>query len=183
MKLITLAAGIAALAIAMPAFASASAPKFTASCPTGISVKSNGTGKIKVNGVKAAVKTFNANSWEARASGVAIDIAKNGSELIVSYTGRGGANGICQVTSSGTAGVGAPAGSNAAGDFNGVSPKDQQACLAAVSNKTNNGDVDILEAYGSEANNEVVVGVGSHKAKWQCLVKNGRVANVMSMSN
>ena len=183
MKLITLTVGIAALAIATPAFANSSAPKFTASCPTGISVKSNGSGKIRINGVKVAVKTFNANSWEARASGVAIDIARNGSELIVSYTGKSGANGICQVTSGGTAGAGAPAGSDAAGDFNGVPAKDQQACLAAVSNKANNGEVDVLDAYSSEANNEVIVGVGAQKAKWQCLVKNGKVANVMSMSN
>ncbi|PZF78284.1 hypothetical protein DK847_00200 [Aestuariivirga litoralis] len=182
MKPVTAAAAVAFVALfTVPALANP--PKFTASCPTGITVKSNGSGKVKINGTKATVKTFSNKAWEASANGVSIDFGLDGSELSVTYTGKGGANGICQVTSGGTSGAGSPAGSNAAGDLNGVSPKDQQACLAAVSNTANNGDVDVLDAYSSEANNQVIVGVGSKKAKWQCLVKNGRVANVMSMSN
>jgi hypothetical protein len=64
-----------------------------------------------------------------------------------------------------------------------VPQKDQQACLAAVSNKTNNGVVAVLDASSSEANNTVIIGVGEQKARWQCLVKNGRVAEVMSLSD
>ena len=173
MKVFAFVAGMAVLMVATPAFASA--PKFTATCPMGITVKSNGSGKIRINGSKANVKTFNANAWEARRNGISIDIARNGSELIVSYTGKGG-NGICQVASSG--------GSSSSGsDLSGVPSKDQQACLAAVSNKTNNGRVEVMDTFSSEANNTVIVGVGKDRAKWQCLVKNGRVAGVMSMTD
>ncbi len=35
----------------------------------------------------------------------------------------------------------------------------------------------------SPANNTVIVGVGPQKAKWRCLVKNGRVADVMSLTD
>lgn len=182
MKPVTIAAAAAIIALlASPALANP--PKFTASCPTGITVKSNGSGKVKINGTKATVKTFSNKAWEATANGVSIDFGYDGSELTASYTGKGGANGICQVTSGGTSGAGAPAGSDAAGGMNGVPPKDQQACLAAVSNKANNGDVDVADAFSSEANNTVIVGVGKQKAQWKCLVKNGRVADVMSMSN
>ena len=88
------------------------------------------------------------------------------------------ANGICQVTSS--------AGSGDAGGGANLTlapAKDQQACLAAVSNKTNNGEVTVLDTNSSEANNTVIVGVGEQKAKWRCLVKNGRVADVMSLTD
>ena len=179
MKFTMLAASAAALAIlATPALA-ANAPKFTASCPMGIEVKSNGEGKIRINGHKASVKTFNSNAWEARHNGITVNVAKDGTELIVSYTVKGG-DGICQVTS---AAASAPSGSDAAGAMNGVPAGDLQACLAAVSNTANNGEVDVLDAIGSEANNQVTIGVGSQKAPWKCLVKNGQVADVMSLNN
>ncbi|WP_421692772.1 hypothetical protein [Aestuariivirga sp.] len=176
MKYLAFATSIAVLALATPALATDPPPKFTASCPTGIAVKSGGKGKVRINGAKAAVKTFNANSWQASLNGVSIDIAKNGAELIVSYTGKGGANGICQVTS-------APLTGSSSGDTSGVPAKDSEACLAAVSRKTNNPDVKILDRTSSEANNTVVVGVGPDKAKWRCLVKNGSVADVMSLTD
>jgi hypothetical protein len=61
--------------------------------------------------------------------------------------------------------------------------KDEQACLAAVSNTTSNGDVDVLRTETSEANNTVIVGVGPQRARWKCLVKNGKVAGVQSLTN
>ena len=102
----------------------------------------------------------------------------DGSALTVTYTAKGGANGICQVTSSAASGD-AGGGANLT-----LAPaKDQEACLAAVSNKTNNGEVTVLDTNSSEANNTVIVGVGEQKAKWRCLVKNGRVADVMSLTD
>ena len=65
----------------------------------------------------------------------------------------------------------------------GMPSKDEQACLQAVSIKTNNGDVTVLRTETSEANNLVVVGVGPNKAPWRCLVSGGVVAEVMSMTN
>lgn len=65
-----------------------------------------------------------------------------------------------------------------------VPPAARSACLAAVSNTTNNGDVEIIEMIFSEANSQVTVGVGPTRAPWNCIVSNsGVVANVMSMTN
>jgi len=105
MKRTILAAGLALAALSLPAHAAA--PKFTGSCPTGITVKSNGSGTVKINGKKASVKTLNANAWEASANGVRIDIARDSAGLMLSYTGKGGANGICQVTSASAGGAAA----------------------------------------------------------------------------
>ena len=174
-------AALAASAVALAALATpalASPPKFTASCPTGITVKSNGSGKVRINGTKAAVKTFSSTAWEARANGISIDFGYAGSDFTVTYTGKAGANGICQVTSST-----APGGTSGGGNTTLAPAKDQQACLAAVSNKTNNGEVTVLDTNSSEANNTVIVGVGKQTAQWKCLVKNGRVADVMSLTN
>lgn len=181
MKAFTLTAAAAILAFTANS-ALANPPKFTASCPTGITVKSNGNGKVKINGTKATVKTFSSTAWEASANGIAIDFGMDGSELSVTYTAKGGANGICQVTSSSATGGGSGNGSGT-GNLTLAPAKDQQACLAAVSNKTNNGTVVVLDTNSSEANNTVIVGVGPQKAKWQCLVKNGRVAGVMSLTD
>jgi hypothetical protein len=65
----------------------------------------------------------------------------------------------------------------------GVPSKDEQACLQAVSIKTNNGEVMVLSTETSEANNVVVVGVGPQRAPWRCLVSKGVVAEVMSMTD
>lgn len=64
-----------------------------------------------------------------------------------------------------------------------VPETDRQACLTAVSRKTKNPRVELLDSTTSEANNAVIVGVGEQKARWQCLVKNGSVAGVMSLTN
>lgn len=65
-----------------------------------------------------------------------------------------------------------------------VPPVARSACLAAVSQTTNNGDVEIIEMVFSQANSQVTVGVGPGRAPWQCLVSNsGVVANVMSLTN
>jgi hypothetical protein len=60
----------------------------------------------------------------------------------------------------------------------------EQACLAAVSNQTANGDVAVLSNEYSEANSVVMIGVGPDRAPWRCLVSNdGVVAEVMSMTD
>jgi hypothetical protein len=65
----------------------------------------------------------------------------------------------------------------------GMPSKDEQACLQAVSIKTNNGDVTVLSTKTSEANNVVIVGVGPNKAPWRCLVSKGVVAEVSSQTD
>jgi len=65
-----------------------------------------------------------------------------------------------------------------------VPPAARSACLAAVSNTTNKGDVQITEMIFSQANSQVTVGVGPTRAPWRCLVSNsGVVANVMSLTD
>ncbi len=59
--------------------------------------------------------------------------------------------------------------------------KNEQACLAAVSRETSNGDVILLGTEESQANDFVRIGVGPQRAPWKCLVKDGRVAEVSSM--
>jgi hypothetical protein len=65
----------------------------------------------------------------------------------------------------------------------GVPSADKQACLAAVQKQTQNSQQKILSTESSEANNMVLVGVGAQRAPWKCLVKDGVVDEVMSMTN
>jgi hypothetical protein len=65
----------------------------------------------------------------------------------------------------------------------GTPSKDEQACLQAVSLKTNNKDVTVLRTETSEANNLVVVGVGPNRAPWRCLISGGVVAEITSMTD
>jgi len=73
--------------------------------------------------------------------------------------------------------------SPAKGTAKGSPSKDEQACLQAVSIKTNNGDVVLLGTETSEANTVVMIGVGPQRAPWRCLVSKGVVAEVMSMAD
>lgn len=63
------------------------------------------------------------------------------------------------------------------------SATDEQACELAVTRQTNNPDVVTLSSQFSQANTEVIIGVGAERAKWRCLVSGGRVAEVMSLTN
>lgn len=61
----------------------------------------------------------------------------------------------------------------------GTPSKQEQACLAAVSRETSNGDVVVLSSEFSQANSLVMIGVGAQRAPWRCLVSNdGVVAEV-----
>lgn len=174
MRKTTFAIAGAALAATI-GVAEAKPPKFKASCPTGIEVRVNNAGRVRINGADATVKELSSTAWDAKQGGVTISIALDGGVLSVVYTAKGGANGICEITSDSSAGSG---GKSAA-----TPSKDEQVCLQAVSQKTNNGDVVLIRTETSEANNAVIVGVGPQKAPWQCLVKNGIVAEVMSLTN
>jgi hypothetical protein len=64
-----------------------------------------------------------------------------------------------------------------------VSAKDKQACIRAVKKETQNSTAVVISAESSEANNQVTVGIGPQRAPWKCLVKRGKVSEVMSMTN
>jgi hypothetical protein len=159
----------ATLALMTGPAAAAKLTAFTATCPTGINVVAKKNGVVRINGKKATVTITNDNYYEAVRKNVTISVATDASGLIVSYTLKGGANGICTVAAeSGDAG-----GSD-------LPPGDEKACLKAVRKQTNNPDVVTLDSETSEANNMVIVGVGPDRAPWKCLVKDGKVAEVTS---
>jgi hypothetical protein len=61
--------------------------------------------------------------------------------------------------------------------------EDKKACLAAVREQTKNPEAVVLGAQSSQANNDVKLGVGPDQAPWRCLVKDGVVAELMSLSD
>lgn len=87
---------VAAVLVASPA--AAKIPFFNATCGGGIEVHADAGGPIYINGKEGKLKRFNANYYEASHAGVTISLAINpdGSPG-VSFTGKGGANGVCQV--------------------------------------------------------------------------------------
>jgi hypothetical protein len=172
MKRTLLFAGALTIACTAPVLA-ADPPTFTAACPSGSEVSSNGKGTVSIDGTKAALKKMSNTAWQAHLGAMTIDIGRDGAQVFVSEAPKGD---VCKVTSSSAA-------PNRDGSIGGVPKSDQKACLEAVSRKTNNKTVTVLDATSSEANNRVTVGVGKDKAKWQCLVKDGSVADVMSLTD
>ena len=99
---VSLAAALLCSAFAAPAMAAV--PFFNASCPGGLDVHADEGGPVYVQGREAALKRFNDRYFEARdaQSGVTLSITRSDDGMPqISYTGRGGANGICQVSAGG----------------------------------------------------------------------------------
>lgn len=63
------------------------------------------------------------------------------------------------------------------------SAADEAACERAVATQTQNGDTVVLSSEFSQANTEVVIGVGPNRAKWRCLVSGGKVGEIMSLTD
>jgi hypothetical protein len=64
-----------------------------------------------------------------------------------------------------------------------VLSKDKQACLHSVRKQTRNPKIVVVSVELSEANNSVTLAVGPQRAPWRCLVKNGTVAEVTSLTD
>lgn len=175
-------AGLAAfLAVACSSPAWAKVPYFAATCPTGINVETSRGGAAYINGKRASVRSKNANYSEIVGSGVTISVARDAGSLSVSYTGKGRANGICQVTEQHDEAAATPAAQPAAGSS--VPAADKRACLRALKTTTRNARLVVLGTETSEANNSVTIGVGPQRAPWRCLVKRGKVADVTSLTD
>jgi len=85
-------------------------PLFSATCPGNINVDADRTGTVRLNGKKAAVKKINESYYEARRGKTTYSIAVDpGAPPTVTYTGKHGANGVCQVSSFKESGPGAEA--------------------------------------------------------------------------
>jgi len=88
----------AAVLLSIAGAAQAKIPLVNATCPGNIEVHADAGGPIYINGTEGKLKVFNDNYYEASHGGVTISltISPDGS-ADVSYTGKGGANGVCQV--------------------------------------------------------------------------------------
>ncbi|MEG0634708.1 MAG: hypothetical protein RR517_19425 [Pseudomonas sp.] len=79
--------------------AQAGIPLVNATCPNNLEVHADEGGPIYINGKEATLKKFNDNYFEAKGSGVTISLSVNPDGTpSVSYTGKGGANGVCELT-------------------------------------------------------------------------------------
>ena len=88
---------LAMSAMLAAASAHAEVPYFRASCPTNILAAGSGD-TVFVNGQQAQVRETGANAFTARSAGIQLDFVFAGGEPSLSYTGPGGANGMCTVT-------------------------------------------------------------------------------------
>lgn len=100
MKTPSLFAATALLALPFPFQAQAALPMFNGSCPGGLEVHADEGGPVYVNGKETRLRRFNDNYAEAHdpASGVTLSITTSADGSVqMSYTGQGGANGVCSV--------------------------------------------------------------------------------------
>jgi len=75
----------------------AAIPLLNYDCPMNIQVHADEGGPVYINGQEAKLKVFNDKYYEAKGSGVTISISINEDGTpSVSYTGKKGANGVCQ---------------------------------------------------------------------------------------
>ncbi|BDU16750.1 DUF3011 domain-containing protein [Lysobacter auxotrophicus] len=104
---LSLVLGSLVLLSAMPA--DAAIPAFNATCPGGRSVHADEGGPVFVDGRAMQLKRFNDDYYEARdgQSGATVSISRSPDGGVqLSWTGKGGANGVCTL---GDAAVAAPA--------------------------------------------------------------------------
>jgi len=79
--------------------ASAEIPLVNATCPGNIEVHADEGGPVYINGKQAKLKKFSDTYFEAKGSGVTLSLMVNPDGTVsVSYTGKGRANGVCELT-------------------------------------------------------------------------------------
>ena len=90
---------ITVFALTMAGTASAALPQLNYECPGKIQMHSDEGGPVYINGKEAKLKKFNDNFYEAKGAGVTLSISLDAAGApTVSYTGKQGANGICEKT-------------------------------------------------------------------------------------
>ncbi|WP_095168353.1 hypothetical protein [Pseudomonas sp. Irchel 3H3] len=89
---------LGALVVLTAGTANAGIPLVNATCPGNIEVHADEGGPIYINGKEASLKKFSETYFEAKGSNVTISLMVNpDGSASVSYTGKGKANGVCQV--------------------------------------------------------------------------------------
>ena len=88
-------------ALSLTGAANAGVPFFNGTCPGGIEVHADQGGPVYFNGKEATLKKVNKEYYEATGAGITLSIAIDPDETVtLTYTGKHGANGVCQVTDS-----------------------------------------------------------------------------------
>lgn len=159
---------LAATTLLFAIVASADIPQLNYDCPTNIAVHADKGGPVFINGKEAKLKKFNDNAYEAKGSGVAISLTRNPDESWdVSYTGKGGANGVCQPATSGAASASGTSGTSGTP----ATSKAQKACLAEVAKQTgvDASKLSVTDVMTAEAGIGVTIKVPGADAPWSCL--------------
>lgn len=92
----------AAALIAVAGAAQAKIPLVNATCPGGIEVHADEGGPVYINGKQAKLKKYSNSAYDATLSHTTVSLGINPDGSVdVMYTGKGGANGICQVADDG----------------------------------------------------------------------------------
>lgn len=93
-----------ATVLCLPTAALAEMPVFSAQCLSN-HVDADSTGTVRINGAVMDVQRFNEHYYEAQMESLIISISHEGAgrDLIVTFTGPGGANGVCTVLGVGSA--------------------------------------------------------------------------------
>ena len=74
-------------------------PFFNATCPGGIDIHADEGGSVYFNGQAGNLRKINPNYFKADGAGITLSIAVNpNGPPTLSYTGKHGANGVCQLT-------------------------------------------------------------------------------------
>ena len=95
-RLATAVLAVTAFWLAGPA--QAEVPFFNAVCPGRIEVHADDGGPVFINGQQARLKRFSSDYYEARLGRVTVSVSVNPDGTPeISYTARGGANGICRL--------------------------------------------------------------------------------------
>ena len=91
---------LVATALCLPTGAFAQMPVLSAQCLENL-IETDATGAVRINGAPMDVREVNPNYYEARMESLTISISHDGSggDVLVNFTGSGGANGVCQVLS------------------------------------------------------------------------------------
>jgi hypothetical protein len=151
----------AAFVVLVAGTAQAGIPTLNYTCPGDFQLHADEGGPVYVNGKEAKLKKVNDNYFEARRFETTFSIAVNpDGSATVTYTGKHGANGVCQPSS-----AAAPSTSKS------ETAVAEKACLAAVAKKVNvdRSKLEVADVMTAESGIGVMVNVPGATAPWSCL--------------